>query len=69
MSEKITDAELFDPSDVEIDFTKSKNIKEITLVMKSQTPFNLIKFYLALKDYVEGMEDELGIPEPDSTLN
>lgn len=57
------DHELFDTKDVHIDFSKSKNINEITLVLTADAPFNLMKFYLALKDYVQKMEDEMGVLE------
>lgn len=61
--EEIFDAVLFDTSDVEVYLKPSRARKEVVLVMKSETDFNLVKMYLALKDYVEQMEQSMNIME------
>ncbi len=56
-----TDAELFDISDIEIDFQRTKGCCKVYMILSSQTPINLLRFYLAVKGYVEKMEAEIGI--------
>jgi hypothetical protein len=64
MSERdIPDHELFDTSDVKFEFKHSKNSCQILIVVKSETPFNLMKLYLSLKEYVEQIEMEIGVME------
>lgn len=56
-------AELYDSSDVKIDI-KQPSRREIRVTLKASTAdFNLVKFYLSLKDFVEKIEGELGIME------
>lgn len=60
---EVFDAELYDTSDVKVDL-KNRSRREIALVFKASTAdFNLIKFYLALRDYVDKIERELNIME------
>lgn len=61
--DEIFDSALFDTSDVEVYLKPTKARKEVTLIMKSETDFNLVKMYLALKDYVEQMEQSMNIFE------
>lgn len=56
-------AELYDSSDVKIEMRQSSR-REIRLYLRaSEADFNLVKFYLSLKDYVEKIEKELGVLE------
>lgn len=52
--------ELYDTSDVEFGIHQ-KSRKEIFLRVKSNSDFNLIRFYLALRDYVDKIEAELNV--------
>jgi hypothetical protein len=69
VGKKKTDAELFDISDVTCDIPKSKSRREVILVLRSQSNFNLMKFYLALRQYLEQMEDDIGVLEADGELH
>lgn len=57
----MSDAELFDISDVEYDWKHDRSGLRITLILTSQDRFNLLKTYLALKSLVEKIEIEIGI--------
>lgn len=59
--EAITESDLFDVSDVTWDVKQTKNKCKIYLIAESDTPFNLMKFYLALKEYTFRIESELGV--------
>ncbi len=59
----MTDAEQFDPSDVTWEIVDSKRTDQITIVLKSEGKFNLMKTYLALKMICEKIEMELNILE------
>lgn len=61
--EDFTDAELFDTSDITFDFQRTKGNTKIYLIMKSESPINIMRFYLAIKAYLFQMEAELGIME------
>jgi hypothetical protein len=54
-------AELCDISDVRFSMQPNKNRCRVVLVAESDTDFNLMKFYLALKAYVERIESEIGV--------
>lgn len=58
-----SDLELFDISDIEVDFVKTKSLTEVLLRVRSQEPINLMRFYLFLSDYVARMADEIGVIE------
>jgi hypothetical protein len=60
----MTDAELFDASDVEFSIETSKSGREVRCVFKSESAFNLMKLYLALKEQVDKIEHEMGIFAP-----
>lgn len=57
------DAELFDASDVTWEIAPSKRNDRVTIVLKSETSFNLMKIYLAIKMMSEKIETELNILE------
>lgn len=61
--DEIFDAALFDISDVEVTLKSSRSRKQVTIVLDSESDFNLMKTYLALKDYIEQMERSLNILE------
>jgi hypothetical protein len=49
---------------VDIQIRQSKHRREIYLIVKSESKdFNLLKFYLALRQYVDKIEAEIGILE------
>jgi hypothetical protein len=54
-------AEMYDTSDVKFSIKDGRRRNEVTLVAKAETDFNLVKFYLALKEFVEKIERELNI--------
>lgn len=57
------DATLYDSSDVTFEM-KQPHRREIRLIAKaSVADFNLVKYYLALKAFVEKIEKELDIME------
>lgn len=68
MTTEIPDHKLFDISDVDYDFIKTKSCREVVLRMKSGSKFNLFKAYLALKHYVERIETEIGITDIEAEL-
>lgn len=55
------DAGLFDCSDVTWEILPSKRNDQITIVMKCEGSFNLIKTYLSLKRMAEKIEQQLNI--------
>lgn len=55
--------DMYDTSDVEIVIQDGKRRNEVVLVATSKSDFNLVKFYLALKAYVEKIEWELNVLE------
>ncbi len=56
--------DLYDISDVEFEmYQPPKKRRHIYITLKSETDFNLVKLYLALKGYVEKIEEELNIME------
>ncbi len=59
--EAIAESELFDCSDVTWDVKNTRNKCKIYLIAESDTPFNLMKFYLALKEYTFRIENEIGV--------
>lgn len=64
--ELIAEADLFDISDVTWDTRRTKDLKRIYLIAKAEDiPFNLFKYYLALKAYVFKIEQEIGVMEED----
>lgn len=60
---ELSDVELFDVSDVEIDVQRTKGMCKLYVVMKSDSPINLMRFYLRLKEYLFEIEQEIGIME------
>ncbi len=62
-------AELYDTSDVSWEMRQPRGRKEIWLFAKAPSGFNLIKFYLALKEYVEKIEQEIGVLEDADARN
>lgn len=55
------DSDLFDCSDVTWEVLESKRSDKVTIVLKSEGTFNLMKTYLALKMITEKIELELNI--------
>lgn len=55
------DADLFDCSDVTWEVEDSKRSDQVKIILKSETKFNLLKTYLALKMITEKIELELNI--------
>lgn len=55
------DADLFDCNDVTWEVLESKRNDRVTIVLKSEGTFNLMKTYLALKMITEKIELELNI--------
>lgn len=53
--------ELYDTTDVVFEMPHSRKRNVVTLVAKSHTDFNLVKYCLALKEFVEKIERELNI--------
>lgn len=65
----LIESDLFDISDVVFDIPPTRNKCKIYLVAKSDTPFTLMKYYLALKSYVEKIEAEMNIfEEPEQRM-
>ena len=60
---EIFDAELFDTSDCTISSCEVGRRKIIFTLRASTADLNLLKVYLALKDYVEDLERSLNIME------
>ena len=58
--EAILESDLYDISDVVFEI-KQKRRREIALIATSETDFNLMKYYLALKNYIEQIEHEIGV--------
>lgn len=61
----LSDYELFDTSDITFDVQRTKGMCKLYVVMKSETPINLMRFYLSLKEYLFQIETEIGICETD----
>lgn len=57
----IAENELFDTSDVSWNVKQTKDKRKVYLIAESETPFNLMKMYLALKEYTFRIETEIGI--------
>lgn len=58
---EVYDFELFDISDITEDI-KFKSRREISLVLKAQSSdFNLMKYYLAVKDHADRIGVQLGM--------
>lgn len=60
---ELSDWELFDTSDITFDVQRTKGLCKLYVVMKSETPINLMRFYLALKEYLFQIEQEIGVCE------
>lgn len=59
---EIAESDLFDISDVNFHTKRSKDMKKIYLIAEAtDLPFNLMKYYLSLKNYVFQMEQEIGV--------
>lgn len=58
-AEDLKDHELFDISDVELDFQRTKGLCKLYLIMKSDTPINLMRYYLKLKEHIFQLESDL----------
>jgi hypothetical protein len=65
---KKADIDFFDVEDVSFDLPKSKNRCEVVIVMKSDTPFNLVKLFLALGKLHDQMENEMGVFDEHETI-
>lgn len=61
--EETFDFELFDTSDVTISKCEVSRRKIIFTMRASQSDLNLMKVYLALKDFVDDLQDKLNIME------
>jgi hypothetical protein len=61
----ISENELFDISDIEIDVQRTKGLCKLYVVLKSDTPINLMRFYLCMKQYLFQIETEIGIMDGD----
>lgn len=59
----LSEYELFDTSDITFDVQRTKGMCKLYVVMKSETPINLMRFYLALKEYLFQLETEIGVCE------
>lgn len=57
----LTDQELFDTSDVTWEVVKSKRRDQITLILKTEGSFSIMKTYLALQMICEKIELEMNI--------
>jgi hypothetical protein len=55
------EADMYDTSDVVFSIKENKRRTEVTLVATSKTNFNLLKYCLALRDFVDKVERELNI--------
>lgn len=59
----LSDWELFDTSDITFDVQRTKGMCKLYVVMKSETPINLMRFYLSLKEYLFQLEQGIGVCE------
>jgi hypothetical protein len=59
----LSEFELFDTSDITFDVQRTKGMCKLYVAMKSETPINLMRFYLALKEYLFQIEQEIGVME------
>lgn len=59
--DEIFDAALFDTQDVTISKCEVGRRKIIFTLRASKSDLNLMKLYLFLKDYVQDLQDKLGI--------
>jgi hypothetical protein len=57
------DVDKFDPSDVTWEIEETKRRDVVKIVLRTETSFNLMKTYLALKMMCEKIEVQLGIME------
>lgn len=57
------DADLFDCSDVTWEVIKSKRRDQVTIVLKTEGSFSIMKTYLALQMICEKIEKEMHIME------
>lgn len=64
-----TDYDLFDVEDVVYEFEQSKDRCEIVLILRTETGFNLLKYYKSLKAYVHKMETEMGVLEAEARIH
>lgn len=59
---EISESDLFDISNVKFDTKRTKDMRKIYLIAEdTEIPFNLMKYYLALKSYIFKIEQEIGI--------
>lgn len=63
IDDQIIDVELFDISDIEITFQRTRGSCKVYMILESQTPIGLMRFYLALKEYITKIENELNVSE------
>ncbi len=61
--DEIFAAELFDTSDVTFTIKDGRSRNEVTLIARCDTTLNLVKYTLALREFLEKIELELGIME------
>lgn len=57
----LSEYELFDTSDITLDVQRTKGMCKLYVIMKSETPINLMRFYLSLKEYLFKIETEIGV--------
>lgn len=67
--EELSDYELFDTSDIEIDIQRTKAMCKLYIVMKSESPINLMRFYLRLKEYLFEIEQEIGVMSEEAEVH
>jgi hypothetical protein len=56
-------AEMYDSSDVKVEIASIGRRKVVVTFKATEADFNLVKFYLSLKDLTERIAGELGILE------
>jgi hypothetical protein len=71
MDEDFEDLSLehFNISDIRWDVKNFRRGKEVHLIARSDSNINLMRYYLALKNYIEKMEHEIGIMEEFGEIN
>ena len=60
---ELDDAEIFDPTGICWTMLRTKDLKRVTLVAKSDEPINAMALYLSLDAQLERWRRELGISE------
>jgi hypothetical protein len=55
--------EMYNTEDVVFEMPNGKRRNVVTLIARSGTDFNLVKYYLSLKEFVDKIEQQLNIME------